>query len=273
MKLSHLFLQISLLVGISAYAIGCASRPQTTNSTNTTVAVRPKEYMQQFANARAESIPWQASGTLSIATKGFSVDVRADISLFPERGLYMSLRPLPFVEVARIYLLPDQFILIDKYDERYFATSYEELNKELKFPISYSLIESLILGEAVRPFERMTFVEGGKIEVQPEQYPVAVRYTLNDLLRPHKAVTTPAYRGFYAEIDYNEYAHRMPGALPTNMKVQIFKMGSLEGSVRYINRSLKREVEAANKLVPYIPSGYRQLSAQEAVRMLRQLVN
>lgn len=271
MKIKGALLCSLLLFGSFLLMLSSCGTRQEVLEASATIAVRPKEYLRQFSETRVEPVPWQASGSLAIEIPSFSIDVRTDISFHPGYGFYFSFRPLLFAEVARIYILPEELVVIDRYNERYFRTSYDYLSQQLTFPLSYSILESLLLGEAVRPFEKIGFAEEGEVEVHPSDWPIYLHYRLNDLIRPHRAVTMPLYRGVHAVIDYASYASRTPGALPTDVKIQVFRQGHRQVALHYVSRSLHREVSAAERLRPNIPFEYREMRTDEVARLLRSL--
>lgn len=258
------------LLSLLLTVVSCGTQKQAIEAP-TTVAVHPQEYLRQFADARVESIPWQGSGTLGIEVPGFSIDVRTDVSFYPGHGFYCSFRPMLFAEVARLYLLPEEIVVIDRYNQRYFRTSYERLGEQLSFPLTYSMVEALLLGEAVRPFEQMLLAEEGEVEVHLSEAPIYLRYSLNDLIRPHRAITMPQFKGVYATMDYDMYADRTPGSLPTGLRLQLFRQGRKQLLLHYVSRSLRRETTAADRLRPEIPPQYREMREDEVKRLLDNL--
>ncbi|WP_303086648.1 DUF4292 domain-containing protein [Porphyromonas circumdentaria] len=271
MKAKGTFLPHYLLFwGFLFVLFSCSTRREALESP-TTIAVRPQDYLRQFTETRVEPIAWQGSGSLGVEVSGFSIDVRTDISFFPGYGFFFSFRPMLFAEVARIYILPDEVIVIDRYNERYFRASYDYLSEQISFSLSYSMIESLFLGEAVRPYEKVAFAEEGAVELHPLGAPIYLYYRLNDLIRPHRAMTMPLFKGVYATIDYASYSDRLPGALPTDINIQVFRQGYKQVGLHYVSRSLRRDITAADRLRPEIPVQYRELREDEITRLLSSL--
>ncbi len=65
-------------------------------------------------------------------------------------GLYASLRPFPFVELARIWFKPTQIVVVDLMNQRYAKVRYKDLSKELGRRLNYKKLETLFFEELNR---------------------------------------------------------------------------------------------------------------------------
>ncbi len=264
---------IAFLIGLVFLLGSCGVRKQAGDNEQVMIAITPEELLDNFSNAHSESIPWQTTGTLSLQTQGYAVDLRADVSLYPQYGMFLSLRPLPFYEVARLYLLPEGITIVDMHNKQYFSSSYNELSEQVHFPISYNLIESLILGECPKEYEEMQLLKDGRVKVILPSETLSLIYKLNDLFRPNEVSTYPDVEGYYANAVFNTYSAQMSNALPTDIKLQIIKSGRVELQLHYFGRSPKRTTKAAEKLSPRIPHTYTRLEASTIQRLLQSLIH
>ena len=58
------------------------------------------------------------------------------------------------VEAARILITKDSLFLLDKLKKRYTKKGFDALSKEFDFEINYNLVESVILGNLIYPYQR-----------------------------------------------------------------------------------------------------------------------
>ncbi len=259
----------TLAITLSLVQCGIQQKGQTNEEQ--LIKTTPEEFLDNFSLAQSESTPWQSSGSLSLVSQDFAIDIRVDASIYPKNGIFLSLRPLPFFEIARIYILPENIIIIDKSNKQYFSSSYEEFNRISPIPLSYNLLESLILGQAPQNYEEMQLHSSGRIRVSLPNSPLQLTYQLNDLFRAKNIYTNPLEKGYAIYFQYATYSERSSYALPRSIKMTLSRKQNIVLQLDYNNRSLQRKASALQRLTPKIPSSYTELNAYYLERLLQNL--
>ena len=98
------------------------------------------EFMQARARVRYDDGKQNVSATANIRIKKDSI-------------IWMSVSKLG-IEGARLLINPDSVLIIDKLNKKYISYSFSELSKEFDFDIDYHLVESVVLGNLIYPYER-----------------------------------------------------------------------------------------------------------------------
>ena len=90
---------------------GCGSRrPSVTPNSSS----RQNREAMAFSSARPIAAPWQVKANLTLEVEGSSISLDANASVVVGEGIYASLRPFVLFEIARVYLLPEEIVVIDK---------------------------------------------------------------------------------------------------------------------------------------------------------------
>ena len=82
-----------------------------------------------------------------------NVSALANIRIKKDSLIWMSVSKLG-IEGARLLINPDSVLIIDKLNKKYITYSFQELSKEFAFDIDYHLVESVVLGNLIYPYER-----------------------------------------------------------------------------------------------------------------------
>ncbi len=94
----------------------------------------------------AMKVNWRAS--LQYKEESLSSKMRMEVAR--GKGLYLSIRPFPFVELARFWFLDKQIYLVNMMDKSYAEISYAQLSEELGVSLNYEQVEGLFTAQAVR---------------------------------------------------------------------------------------------------------------------------
>lgn len=94
----------------------------------------------------AMKVDWKAH--LRYKDAVLSSKVRMEVAR--NKGLYLSVRPFPFIELARFWFLPKRVYIVNMMDKSYVELNYEDLSQELGVALNYTQIEGLLMGQAVR---------------------------------------------------------------------------------------------------------------------------
>lgn len=87
----------------------------------------------------------------------------ANLRICKDSVIWMSLSPGLGIEVARVMITQDSIAVIDKFNKKYIHMSFESLSEKFDFNIDYHLVESVLLGNLIKPYkkERYKKSEGG----------------------------------------------------------------------------------------------------------------
>ena len=77
----------------------------------------------------------------------------ANIRMKKDSIIWMSISKIR-VEAARILITKDSLFILDRLGKRYARKGFEALSKEFDFDINYNLVESVILGNLIYPYQR-----------------------------------------------------------------------------------------------------------------------
>jgi hypothetical protein len=69
-----------------------------------------------------------------------------DINLQRDSAVWISARPAMGIEAMRILVRKDSVFALDRINKVFYAYSYEDLSKKVSFPLSYDLLQELLLG-------------------------------------------------------------------------------------------------------------------------------
>jgi len=88
-----------------------------------------------------------------------SLSATANIRIQKDSIIWISLSPGLGIEAARLLVTRDSVVVIDKINKVYFNYGYDTLSKKLDYHLSYGLIESVIIGNLIYPYEREELIK------------------------------------------------------------------------------------------------------------------
>lgn len=117
-------------------------------SSLSTVSLRSYQELVKFSREREEQFPKAVKATLSteIETKQKSISTTISFYCAPKKGIRLVATTLLFLEVGRLWILPEKIILYDKLHKTSTEIDYATLQRKTGYPINYQMIESILLG-------------------------------------------------------------------------------------------------------------------------------
>jgi len=158
-KLSYLL----FLAGIILFFYSCKTSRQITPAT----ALSKMEKAERIESIQNQTIPFNTlSSSLRFSykqeAKKNTISANAQLRIIKDKIIQLSVR-IPFLgtEVARISIMPDQIIIIDRTNKRYVSESIQTLQQRISFNFDFYNLQAL--------FTNQLFI-AGKSSVAPEDY-------------------------------------------------------------------------------------------------------
>lgn len=107
------------------------------------------DYLSSKAKIDYESEEQSVSGTANIRVRKDSV-------------IWVSLSPALGIEAARVLVTQDSVTFLEKVNKYYAVYSFAELSKKLQFEVNYKMVESVILGNLIYPYDREKIIKTSK---------------------------------------------------------------------------------------------------------------
>ena len=137
----------------------------TTVSDNTTIGVPPSQGNKQPADAKQqEETCVTAKVRLELASNGKSTSVGGMLRMKRNDVIQLSLVTFGVLEVARIEMAPDYFLLVDKMGRQYVKASYNDVSFLRDADVDFYTIQSYFWNEQTSNYsgwERSNFVTVG----------------------------------------------------------------------------------------------------------------
>lgn len=201
--------------------VGCSVRRPATTATQPIGGVSisqssPLGSIRQ--NTRQESA-FRFSSNSSIRAGEINLGSRVDWDVTPGQGIFLSLRPVVFVEAARGYLTPSSVELYDLMGKRKVEVSYDDLSRELGIRVDYPLLESFLLGQIIAESASSKFSLQSQDQDQDIRQVHSLRldgaeilYQISDLCIDHTLFSSPKKEDLI-EISYSRDKSRpMPSS-------------------------------------------------------------
>ncbi len=97
-----------------------------------------------YSTTGYEKLITKSDWKIKLHWKGESLSSKARLEAAEDEGLYLSLRPFPFIELARFWFMPDEIVVVDLIDKRYARITYRQIPKDLGTKLSYRKVENFI---------------------------------------------------------------------------------------------------------------------------------
>ncbi len=131
----------------------------------------------------ALKMDWKAH----VTNKKTTLSSKVRMEMARGKGLYVSVRPFPFIELARFWFLPKAVYVVNVMDQSYAKLSYKEISQELGISLDYPHIEGLLRGHfapigrkhkrKVKNFELTSFCTGLNLKDKQKDY--VISYSLS----------------------------------------------------------------------------------------------
>jgi len=152
-RVGILILALAALTGCNKKLSGIFDR----NTTKLVVNDVRFDYLSSKAKIDYESDVQSVSGTANIRIKKDSI-------------IWISLSPGLGIEAARVQVTEDSVVLLDKVNKAYYIYDFPSLSKKLKFDLNYHLVESVVLGNLIYPYDREKVVKNPKSFAYNQQH-------------------------------------------------------------------------------------------------------
>jgi len=86
-------------------------------------------------------------------------DATANIRMQKDSVIWISITPGLGVEAARLMVLTDSVIFIDRINKKYFASNFEKLKEKYEFQFDFNMLESILLGNIIFPYDKEKLVQ------------------------------------------------------------------------------------------------------------------
>lgn len=115
------------------------------------------DYLSAKAKVDFESTKNSLSGTANLRLKKDSI-------------IWISLSPGLGLEAARVLISRDSIFFISKIDKEYSQMSFVDLSEKFEFDIDFDLIQSVILGNLIYPYDREKVVKNAEMYAYNQQH-------------------------------------------------------------------------------------------------------
>ncbi|MDR2692328.1 MAG: DUF4292 domain-containing protein [Dysgonamonadaceae bacterium] len=210
-----------------------------------------------------------------------SITADARLRIVKDEMIQLSLRiPILGTEAARINISPDQILIIDRMNKRYFVESMENLKKHLPFDFDYYSVQSL--------FTNQLFI-AGKQEVTPDDYAsfgyredefsaVLSRQDSRGIVYDftgdysHRILKTEVYKNdktVSMNWNYADFERVSDNCLfPMKMSMAL----TVPDNLISMNLNFSSvDIDAAFELKTDIPSKYKQIDINQLIKLIRSL--
>lgn len=83
-----------------------------------------------------------------------SVSATANFRIKKDSLIWISITPGLGIEVARVLINAENVFILDKINKHYYEYSFEDLSKNYDFDFNFQMIQSVILGNLVEPYQK-----------------------------------------------------------------------------------------------------------------------
>lgn len=159
-----------LILLVALFAFSCASKKKATEATTPEVNTA-STYKDMTAKCQYN---------IEMGDR----DIKANGTLRLKRGsvIQMSISAMGLFEVARIELMPESLLVIDRFNKRFLETTYNELSVAMRKNVCFDDIESIFWGER-------TTIGDKNIEFAMKSDPVTslpVTYSISSMIKDQK---------------------------------------------------------------------------------------
>lgn len=188
-----LIIRLSVLM-LCILLASCRSKKQVVDTTsvvpdNTTIGVPPSQGNNQPANAnRQEGTCVTAKIRLDLSSGGKSTSVGGMLRMKRDNVIQLSIVTFGVLEVARIEMTPDYFMVIDKMGRQYVKASYDDVSFLRRADVDFQTLQTYFWDEQTSNYagwERSDFVSLGE-----RSLPTKHRITIPNGNKTIKAVLT-----------------------------------------------------------------------------------
>ncbi|MEQ8470551.1 MAG: DUF4292 domain-containing protein [Marinoscillum sp.] len=111
-----------------------------------------------------------AKAKIDFKAKNNSLSGTANIRIQKDSIIWVSLSPGLGIEAARILITSDSVAILNKIDKIYLAYDFKALSQKFDFDINYTLVESVIIGNLIYPYDRERVVRASSVYSYRQQH-------------------------------------------------------------------------------------------------------
>jgi len=141
-------------------------------------------------------------GKMNVSGNDLPMELNVNFRIKKDSVIWMSANAA-VVSVAKIKFTKDTVIILDNYNREYFAGNYAKINDSLKTNLSYSLVQSLLLGEFYPLYHDSTYTSCkdtlGVLYCTPKKEDIALA-----LLSQNFVPATKPYHAIWMGADTNK---------------------------------------------------------------------
>lgn len=211
--------------------------------------------------------------------KGITAD--AQLRIVKDEMIQLSLRiPILGTEAARINISPDQMLVIDRMNKRYFVESMENLKKHFPFDFDYYSMQSLLANQLfiackqeVMPYDYASFSyredEFSAVLSRQDSRGIVYDFTCD---YSHNILKTEVYKNdktVNMNWDYADFGQTSDNRLfPMKMSMTL----TVPDNLISMNLNFSNvDIDTAFELKTDIPSKYKQIDINQVIKLIQSL--
>jgi hypothetical protein len=261
---------VSLFVACrSSRAIGRAVGKKDSTVAKVTVPDTPNADTQQRINATLAQLQNNhiAFNTFSAklgvdykGTDGKGHDVNANIKMYRDSAIWVSVNAILGIEAIRLLITKDSVKLLNKLEKTYAARGISFLQEATSLPLDLNTLQNLIIGNPVYVDSNIVRYSTGNGTVSLVSLGSLFKnlFTLNDgdkTIIHSKLTDTDPFRNRTADLSYNEYENKKGFPFATKRQIVVSERGRLDIKLDFKNYTFNEEVS-----FPFsIPKNYARL--------------
>lgn len=275
-------LSIYILVSLMLVACGSKKAAVDTTSTATTTSTTNIQEAQavlksQIANTIGSWNTMEAGGSIALGGAS-SLSSSMSIKMVRNKSIFISVRPMGIMEVAKLVITGDTLIVVDKIHKRYLCENVKLLTNGI--PANVSTLQDIFLGRAFL-LGKGTYKnslaadfnlkeEAGKLVLTPakQEDDFDYEFVFDKAFKILSATVTPADSGGKNDkytVVYNNVKKTLAGNVPHNLKVSTVISGSPATlSLEFKNLKWNETV----KIDTSLPKNYERMKASSLLKML-----
>ncbi|HLF34890.1 MAG TPA: DUF4292 domain-containing protein [Cyclobacteriaceae bacterium] len=151
---------------------------------------------------------FQARSKIKILDGNQSINASAIIRIKNDSIIWISVTPSVGIEIFRAIITPDSVYIIDRLNREYKEFSIDSINNRLNFDLSYTMLESILLGNLVIPRQGNEKVmrEGNYYRLRQHDNRFSINNFINSKsMKIEKVSIADDTTSNYLSVDYHDF--------------------------------------------------------------------